>query len=176
MVSLDGVKWAPFFIEDLFEISPGKRLTKNDMKPGTTPFIGASETNNGVTQWVSNDNSSKDRDVLGVNYNGSVCVGFYHPYHCLFSDDVKRLRLPDKEQAKHIYLFVKTAIEMQRSKYSYGYKFNEQRMERQIILLPVDNNGNPDYQFMELYMKFKEKELLEKYRDYVTKLSRGGGD
>ena len=153
--ALGSRKWKPFFIEDLFEILPGKRLTKSDMIPGPIPFIGASESNNGITNWVSNDNASRDSNVLGINYNGSVCVGFYHPYECLFSDDVKRIRIRDKEGSSSIFLFLKTVIEMQRVKYGYGYKFNEGRMQRQILLLPVGDDGEPDYAFMERYMSAK---------------------
>ena len=63
------------------------------MQSGTKPFIGASDSNNGVTAFVGNTNASEDRNVLGVNYNGSVVENFYHPYTCIFSDDVKRFVL-----------------------------------------------------------------------------------
>ena len=33
-----------------------------------------------VREFLSNDNASKDHNVLGVNYNGSVGEAFYHPY------------------------------------------------------------------------------------------------
>lgn len=89
---LNQKEWKEFYLRDIFTIRPGKRLTKSNMKSGTTPFIGASDSNNGVTVFVSNTNVSEDSNVLGVNYNGSVVENFYHPYTCIFSDDVKRFR------------------------------------------------------------------------------------
>ena len=122
--SLDEKIWRPFFIEEIFEISHGKRLTKAEMIAGDIPFVGASDSNNGVTAFVGNENVSADENVLGVNYNGSVGECFYHPYHCLFSDDVKRFKLKNRAGNKYIYHFLATAIKQQQDKYSYGYKFN----------------------------------------------------
>lgn len=173
--------WKPFPLSDIFVILSGKRLTKNDMVCGNRPFIGASDSNNGVTAWVDNSNDSLDSNVLGVNYNGSVCETFYHPYECIFSDDVKRLHLKNGLDSKYIYLFMKTLILQQKCKYEYGYKFNEQRMLRQTILLPVDETGKPDWNFMETFMRKLETRLLEttvevfKKRINVNKCKLGGG-
>lgn len=157
---LDEVEWEDHFIESLFKIKPGKRLTKKEFTKGSKPFIGSSDHNNGVTNFVDNHNSSEDFNVLGVNYNGSVVENFYHPYKALFSDDVKRLSLKINGN-RYMYLFIKNMILKQKEKYQYGYKFNSTRMKRQIIKLPTKNN-QPDYKFMEQYMKRKENEVLER--------------
>ena len=102
--SLDNCHWKEFFIQDIFYIRPGKRLTKSQMLKGSKPFVGATEFNNGVTAFVSNANLSEDRNVLGVNYNGSVVENFYHPYTCIFSDDVKRFRIKNHEGNVYTYL------------------------------------------------------------------------
>lgn len=73
-------KWKEFYIEDIFVIHAGKRLTKSNMIKGQKPFIGASDSNNGVTAFVKNTNTSEDRNVLGVNYNGSVVENFYQKF------------------------------------------------------------------------------------------------
>ena len=58
-----GVKWKAFILSDIFTISAGKRLTKANMKQGVRPFIGATDSNNGITAWVENTNESLDRKV-----------------------------------------------------------------------------------------------------------------
>ena len=136
MTDLKSVKWKAFYINDIFSISAGKRLTKAVMDSGQIPFIGATDSNNGITNWIATPNSSFDKNVLGVNYNGSVVENFYHPYCCVFSDDVKRLHLRKCADNKYILLFFKTVILQQKIKYTYGYKFNGQRMERQKIYFP----------------------------------------
>ena len=155
--------WGEFEIEKLFYIKSGTRLTKADMKRGKKPFIGATDSNNGITEFVSNTNDSEDSNVLGVNYNGSVVENFYHPYKAIFTDDVKRLAFKDIEGNKFLYLFIKTAILKQKSKYQYGYKFNGARMSKQKIMLPINENKTPDYEYMENYMKRLEYLKLTEY-------------
>ena len=164
-LSLENKTWKEFFIEEIFEIKSGVRLTKNDMQAGKIPFIGATDSNNGITAWISNKNSSLDKNVLGVNYNGSVVENFYHQYEAIFSDDVKRFHLKNHADDKYILLFIKNSILQQKIKFQYGYKFNAKRMLRQKILLPVDENNLPDFEYMERYMIAQENLLLKKYFD-----------
>lgn len=163
------VDWNNFPIADVFDIKSGKRLTKADMKMGNTPFISAADNNNGVTNFISNSNESLDKNVLGVNYdgNGGMVISFYHPYDCIFSDSVKRFHFKNTKDNKYAFLFAKVSILKQRDKYRYGYKFNETRMKKQQIMLPVDSNGEPDYKFMEDYMKYLEQKKLLEYLDYI---------
>jgi len=163
---LDNKNWEEFFIEDIAEIKPGKRLTKADMKEGEMPFIGSSDSNNGITAYVSNTNASEDSNVLGVNYNGSVVENFYHPYRAIFSDDVKRISFKNIEGNRHLFLFLKTVILKQKSKYQYAYKFNEKRLRRQKIMLPTLKSGNPDYKFMSQYMINLEIQKRDEYSKF----------
>lgn len=168
------INWEEFFLEDVFTIYSSVRLTKEEMTNGTRPFVGASDSNNGVTAFVGNTNTSLDKNVLGVNYNGSVVESFYHPYEAIFSDDVKRLHLKRHQDNKYVLLFIKQLILKQKCKYEYGYKFNGERMKRQKIMLPVSAPHTPDYAYMEEYMRNNEKEMLTKYQAYLTKhLSEG---
>lgn len=168
---LNKKSWAEFELTEIFDISPGKRLTKSDMRPGNKPFIGATDSNNGVTAFTSSTNASEDCNVLGVNYNGSVVENFFHPYTCVFSDDVKRFRTKQVAGNKYIYLFLKTVILQQKAKYTYGYKFNEQRMRKQMILLPITDEGKPDYDYMEQYAKTMFERLKLQYLQEKVKVA-----
>ncbi len=167
--ALDEIEWGTFTIEDIFEIRPGKRLEKRNMIDGNRPFIGASDSNNGVTTFVGNANESLDSNVLGINYNGSVCEVFYHAYECVFSDDVKRLHLKDVEDSEAVLLFMGLVIRQQKTKYEYAYKFNERRMKRQAIMLPVTADGKPNYEYMEQYTKNTMLKKYEQYFEYLDK-------
>ncbi len=165
--TLEEKEWKEYFIggdEGLFVIKAGKRLTTADMDLGKTPFIGSTDSNNGITNWIKTINSTLDRNVLGVNYNGSVVESFYHNYECVFSDDVKRLHLKNISDNKYVLLFFSTIIKQQKIKYTYGYKFNGYRMARQKILVPINEQGQPDYEYMEQYIK---NMMLNKYNLYL---------
>lgn len=164
--SLNEVEWKPFLLSDIFEIKPGKRLVSAHSSEGNIPFIGALDNNNGVARFVSDTNSSLDKNVLGVNYNGNgMVIGFYHPYECIFSDDVKRFHLKNYADGKFVLLFMKVAILMQKKKFGYLYKFNADRMAHTQIMLPAGDDGQPDYGYMEQYSK---NLMLRKYEQYLA--------
>lgn len=164
------ISWKNFWIEDICEIKSGVRLTKANQEIGLRPFASASDSDNGVTAFVSNKNKSLDANVLGVNYNGSVVENFYHPYEAIFSDDVKRLKWKDEIYGnKYTYLFLKQMILSQKIKYAYGYKFNGERMKRQKIMLPVTETGLPDYDYMTSFMQKQELKQIFKILNYLNK-------
>ena len=162
------IEWKEFWMEDILDINSGVRLTKADQIEGDIPFIGASDANNGVTEFVGNTNKSLDSNLLGVNYNGSVVENFYHSYDCIFSDDVKRIKFKNREYGdKFTYLFLKQVILSQKNKYQYGYKFNAKRMGRQKIMLPINKNGELHWEYMSNFIKKLEKESMEKVFNYL---------
>lgn len=163
-------EYRAFLIKDLFDIKPGKRLVADDTIPGDRPFIGALDNSNGVARFVNNTNVSLDKNVLGVNYNGNgMAIGFYHPYECIFSDDVKRFHLKDADDGSDVLLYVKVPIQYQKAKFGYLYKFNAKRMENTRIMLPVTDDGNPDWEYMEQQVHSKRTGLLVRYKEYVQR-------
>lgn len=170
LVPLEEKQWKPFMINKIFTVLSGKRLESYNMTLGERPFIGATDSENGITNYVSNKNESLDKNVLGVNYNGNgMAISFYHQYECLFSDDVKRFHLKEYPDNKYVLLFFKAIILQQKPKYNYGYKFNGTRMKRQIIMLPANDAGNPDYEYMEQYIKNLMIKKYKAYLEYVEK-------
>ena len=170
MLHLHSKEWKEFWLEDIVDIKSGVRLTKANQRDGNIPFIGSTNNCNGITNFIINRNDSLDNNVLGVNYNGSVVENFYHPYQAVFSDDVKRIHWKDKgKDNEYTYLFLKQAILKQKEKYAYGYKFNASRMNRQKILLPINDSGDLDFDYIEKYMQIKEIKEQYKILDYYCK-------
>jgi len=166
---IDKISWKAFRIDEIVNVKSGVRLTKKDQKSGKRPFIGATEFNNGITNFVSNTNESIDYNILGVNYNGAVVESFYHPYEAIFSDDVKRIEIRNKKyRNKYTYLFLATSIEMQKKKFMYSYKFNAKRMKNQYIILPITEYNEPDWKYMEHYMMKIEYKQLTKLIEYLN--------
>lgn len=169
--SLHERDWKSYSISQIFDIRSGRRLESRNRKYGRRPFIGALDNSNGIAGFTADKNSSLDNNVLGVNYNGNgVCLGFYHPYECIFSDDVKRFHVKNNKGNEFIYLFLKVAIQQQKSKFGYLYKFNATRMARQTIMLPSVNGGEPDFTFMELFGMSITLQLLLKQLAYLEKM------
>lgn len=161
MKTLQECSWKEFAISDVFDVSgtitthPSKLVAK-----GNTPRVTCAATNNGLDDFYTNEPTEKG----GVITIDSATIGFvgYHPYDFIATDHVEKLTLKDGQKLPYLAgLFVKKAIENAvGTKYSYGYKFAQQRIKRQTILLPTTPDGTPDWQFMEDYMREVEKKLL----------------
>ena len=148
---IDTQKWQWATLGDVFDIKKGKRLTKEDMRPGGTPFIGSSELDNGVTAYIDSEPIHKG-NTISVTYNGSVAEAFYQPHDFWASDDVNVL-YPKFELNPYIAMFLVAIIRKEKYRYNYGRKWHLERMRESKIKLPVDANGNPDWRFMGEYIK-----------------------
>lgn len=146
--------WGEFRIDELFAVDKGSRLTKANMIAGDNLYIGASEYRNGVTAHVGNDTQFPGGSI-SVPYNGSVANAFYQPADYLAGDDVHGLvpitdAGPTSAEAS---LFVATVIRQEKPRYNYGRKWGLEKMRETVIRLPQTTAGDPDWAYMEAYIK-----------------------
>lgn len=153
---VDTREWGSFALGTLFNIVKGKRLTKAEMKSGETPFIGSSALKNGCTAMIGNDKNQHPENTITVCYNGSVGETFYQDQPYIASDDVNVL-YPKFTMNRQIALFIVPLIKGVSSRYDYIDKWKKEAMEADKIYLPVDKNGQPDWAYMEEYMRKVEE-------------------
>jgi hypothetical protein len=145
--------WDSFRLGDLFDIVKGSRLTKADMKEGNIRYIGASSFNNGITAYIGNDEQIHPANTLTVCYNGSdIGRTFYQPEPYWATDDVNVL-YPKFEMNEDIALFFAPIIKCVGGLHEYDDKWKLEDMKRDIIKLPVNADGTPDFTYMESYIQ-----------------------
>lgn len=147
--------WKLFAISDLFEVVPGTRLRKQDMKEGNINYVGASAFNNGITAKIGNTEALHPAGVLTVCYNGSVGRAFYQNEPFWATDDVSVL-YPLFELTPAIAKFIIPVIYRVGSKYEYIDKWTGERIKESEIPLPVNSAGEPDWNYMENYINSLE--------------------
>lgn len=163
-------EWKEFRIGDLFEVT-GSVTTKpqNLIKNGFIPRITCSATNNALDDFYQNKATEKG-GVLTVD---SATIGYvsYQSHDFIATDHVEKITNKDHSYiSRFIGLFEKQCIDKATiSKYGYGYKFAQERIKNQKILLPVSETGEPDYDFMEKYIHELEQEKLSEYKSYAQK-------
>lgn len=155
---VDTREWGSFALGTLFNIVKGKRLTKVEMKSGKIPFIGSSALNNGCTAMIGNDKNQHPENTITVCYNGSVGETFYQDQPYIASDDVNVL-YPKFTMNRQIALFIVPLIKGVSSRYDYIDKWKKEAMEADKIYLPVDKTGQPDWAYMEEYMRKVEERV-----------------
>lgn len=145
--------WKHFRLEKLFEIKKGKRIVNSQTKPGSTPLIRPLSHSNGYASFIGEKPNHRGNTIT-VNYNsqGGVAYAFYQPVDFFATDDVNVL-YPRFELNSEIALFIVTLIKNERYRFNYGRKWHLERMKQSLIKLPVTSSDEPDWEFMENYIK-----------------------
>ncbi len=149
--------WKPFRLDALFDIVKGSRLTKKDMKEGNIRYIGATAFNNGITNYIGNNEETHPAGTLTVCYNGSIGQTYYQDKEFWATDDVNVL-YPKFQMSKYAALFIAPLIRAVGKNYAYIDKWKIEDMKNSIIYLPIGNNNQPDWEYIEQYMKSIEKQ------------------
>ena len=144
---IDLENWLGYSLSELFEIRKGVRLTQAQMKEGSTPFISAIDSNNGLRQRIS-EPPIHPAGTITVNYNGNgVAEAFYQPEPFFASDDVNVL-YPRFKCDEYIALFFCTIIRREKYRFSYGRKWTLERMKESIVYIPTMSDESPDWNAM----------------------------
>ena len=146
--------WKDFCLGDYFEIKKGKRLTSDEQTEGSTPYIGAIDSNNGIANYIGQD-AIHAGNTISLSYNGSVGEAFYQPKPFWATDDVNVLYFREENGVafnKYIALFVCAVLRQEKYRYSYGRKWVLESMKSTVIKLP-EKSGKPNWSYMEDYMK-----------------------
>jgi hypothetical protein len=151
-LSLNTNNWKWFRYDEVFDIKKGKRLTKADMVEGDINYIGATKLNNGITAKISNDSHLHSANTITVSYNGSIAEAFYQITPFWATDDVNVL-YPKFQINQYIAMFFCSLIYKEKYRFNYGRKWDKEEMQQSKIKLPITDNGLPDWQFMENYIK-----------------------
>ena len=177
MLSLNDREWREFKISDVFIVSGSITTKPQQLKQnGIVPRITCASNNNGIDGFYKNK-ATECGKVLTVD---SATIGsiFYQSVDFIATDHVEKLSLKSGEMNREVGLFLKIAIDKSKSnKFDYGYKFSQTRIKRQVIKLPINKNGKPDFDFMEAFVKEREITKRNEYLEYCKKQigkTRGG--
>jgi hypothetical protein len=162
-------EWGHFLIPDVFpNIQRGKRLKNADHVPGIIPYVSSTAKNNGVDDYVMATAGTRSfSDCISLANSGSVGTAFYEPFEFVASDHVTSLKR--EGTSKFVYLFLATTIERQGSNFNFNREINDARIKKMQVMLPITDEGKPDYKYMEQYAK---NMMLRKYEQYLAFIDR----
>lgn len=155
-ISLNNQKWKSFRLSDLFSIERGrcgsaeKLLEKGD----EISYIGAKKEDNGFMYKVlrSEKYVTKGNCIVFIgDGQGSVGYSTYQENDFIGSTTLSMGRNENLNKFNAIFLI--TLLDKERFKYSFGRKWNGEKLKNTTIKIPIDKNSNPDWRFMEDYIK-----------------------
>jgi hypothetical protein len=186
MMKLSDREWKVFDFLEVFNIVDGyynkKPAIDLEINSNNIPFLAATKNDNGVTGFINKsivkkydkvgNISSKDikkriynGKSLAITNNGSVGNVYYQDTEFTCSHDITVLYLKNRELTKFIALFLIPLLKKTGSKYAYANKWRPKRMKKSKVLLPVDDQCDPDYDFMEQY-------IIGKYFDLKSQIKK----
>ena len=156
---IDTSSWKEFRVGDLFRIEPAKGKNQQELIEGDdVPYIAASKENNGFNRmvsveghedWVSKGNCLQfvhigDAAAGHVNYIPSDFIGMSGKSSCAYNDRLN----------EYNGLFIASIIvHTNNGKYSFKDSWTGSKVSNTIIKLPATSDGQPDWDYMESYMK-----------------------
>lgn len=167
--ALENKEWEEFFLTDIFStIQRGRRLTKLNQKMGNIPYVSSTSMNNGVDNFIGNKTNVRIfSDCLTIANSGSVGASFYQPYKFVGSDHITHLK--KENMSKYVYMFISTLTNRFSEKYNFNREINDARISREKIMLPVNKKNQPDFEYMEQYMKNITYKKINQYLNYLQK-------
>ena len=154
-IPLNTEKWKLFNIGDLFKIGGTKTTPVGVLKDsgvGEYPYVTTRATNNGVGAFFATKT-----EYPGVLTIDSAVYGYcsYQALPFSASDHVEKL-IPRFDMDIYVAMFFVTIFNIEQYRYNYGLKCSQTRLKQSKIRLPVDSEGNPDYDFMKEYISHLE--------------------
>jgi len=160
-LTLSRNKWEDFEIKKIFDIKLGNPIHKNTIEVFSEnkqkeylAYVTRTTTNNGIEFYV-------DRhlvDNLKIIEKNKITIGaegfkaFYQNQDFITGNKVNILYNKYLNEFSGLFLCAVLNLEIGK-KFSYGRGLVKSRLENLIIKLPVDRKGNPDWKFMEDYIK-----------------------
>ena len=162
------VDWKEFKVKELFEVKPVKGKSITNYKEGKIPYITTSSINNGLNSFIDTEDNISIKNCISIDPIGGK--SFYHDYDFVGRGGAGSAinLLYNNNIDKYSGLFICRVLESSSfSKASYGVQLNGNRLKNLKLLLPIDKNDEPHWEYMSQFMKKLEKENIEKTLNHI---------
>ena len=164
------IKFKDFNIVDVFKVVNTHSVLKDSVifNSGNTPYVTASEGNNSIVSYINAPSDIVDKGNC-VLIGGKTMVVTYQEKDFVSNDshNLALYLIDEKLKTKNIYLYMACVIyKSLGTKYHWGDSISKHKIQSDIIKLPVDNNGNIYYEYMERYITVVEKLTIKNVVEY----------
>ncbi|MBE7076401.1 MAG: hypothetical protein E7374_00730 [Clostridiales bacterium] len=173
-------KFKIYKVSNLFDIHPTKTygINNSDLlsKDGVTPVVANTSNNNGIGGY-SNLKPNEKGGIITFSDTTTADSIFYQPNDFIgFSHVQGMYPLNDLWNGKSLQYFMTVFKNVALSKnFDYANKFNRKLALNFEVSLPTADGINPDYNYMEEYIRAIEKLVIKdvvKYKDEIIKQTK----
>lgn len=158
MNKIDTSSWKEFEISELFDIHPTKNLglTNHELfsTTGNTPVVVNSSCNNGIGGYVDLP-ATEDGGIITFSDTTDANSIFYQKENFIGYSHVQGMYPKFDNNSDEIIQYIMTVFKAKAltKGYNYSNKFRRDDALKTKILLPAKTINEPDWQFMENYIK-----------------------
>lgn len=169
MLTLNDKRWQAFHVTDILKKSNNSKAyhigTLTETHRFGVPYITRTSLNNGLYSIVE-DVGFKKNPKNSISFGAENAEYFFQPYEYITGN--KMYYYITKGYNKYICLFIVQCLNKAISNcgFGYGMGLTGTRSDTRKFMLPVTDEGKPDYAFMEQYIKERESKFKQKYLEY----------
>ena len=163
---VDTESWAEFKVGDLFEkldlkckktdFQKNNDLSKIKTDEFNLPLVNAKQGNNGIMYYGREEDWEYAEMTIDIVSDGAVSAGnvYPQPHKTGILYNAYLIKPLKKDITENHLIFLATVIESYvKQKYSYENKCIWKKLSLDKIQLPIDSTGQPDWNYMEAFMK-----------------------
>lgn len=159
---IDTNTWTKFKVSDIFvtekhgsglQVPTGAMMSKKDLMDGDIPRVTVSNFNNGITGYYADSDDKNYRtyqNFISVSFLGTV---FYQSDKVSLDMKVHCLKPLDYELNVYSAGYIVSIIRKAISNFAYSDQLSSTVLAELEFALPATSDGQPDWDYMESYMK-----------------------
>ena len=177
-LKLTDAEWTEFKVKDIFEVTNSKPYHKQNLKTTQRgiPYITRTSFNNGLEEIIEDVDFRKNPQNT-ITLGAENADFFYQSVEYITGN--KMYYIQNENITKNIGLFLVQSFRnsIKDSGFGYGKGLTGTRFKERLVMLPIDSQGHPNWQFMEDYIKQEQKVQAQQVIDYYErKLVELAGD
>ena len=140
----------------------------NNEEENNVPYITRTDERNGINLFVPNSQEDKYK----INDGGVITIGLdtqtiFYQAHAFFTGQNIQV-FHHNELDKWVALFLIPLLKVQMDKFNWGGNgATLGRLNRTKIMLPIQDEGSPDFEYMRQYMMNLEYQKRNQYLNYI---------
>ena len=164
---VDTKSWAEFKVGDLFEIENGKYVDPKTLSSDDngSPYLTASIFNNGQNTDKYTGEGFKTKPNI-ISWGKQSPLFSYHPEACYTGQGIYWFEF---DKGQNVAQFICTVLQNVGKNYNYQNCLTGAKLKQETIKLPIDTTGQPDWNYMESFMKKINQQAQAK----LEKLEKG---
>ena len=163
------VEWKEFYIKDIFNIKATQsgidKIKLKDNGNCKIPYVTRTDKNNGIDSFISQQDKNKDnKNTISIGLDTQTV--FYQTHNFYTRQNIQVAH--NNKLNRYNAIFLINLLRLQMKKFFWGGNgATLGRLGYTKILLPIDENNQPNYPYMEQYIKNIEYKKIMKCVKYL---------